>query len=70
MNFIQLIEKELKIKAKIKYLPSQPGDMIGTHAEVQEFNRDFKKLKNHSLKDGIKKFINWYKEYYNFDEQR
>jgi|MDTF01.1.fsa_nt_gb UDP-glucuronate 4-epimerase len=68
MKFIKLIEEELKIKAKIKYLPTQPGDMLGTHAEMKEFNKDFKKLENYSLKDGIKEFINWYKKYYMLNE--
>jgi UDP-glucuronate 4-epimerase len=68
MKFIKLIEEELKIKAKIKYLPTQPGDMLGTHAEMKEFNKDFKKLENYSLKNGIKEFINWYKKYYMLNE--
>ena len=68
MKFINLIEQELNIKAKIKYLPSQPGDMIGTHSDMSKFYKDYKKIKKIPLKDGIKEFINWYKKYYMLNE--
>ena len=70
MKFIELIEKEINLKAKIKYLPSQQGDMIGTHADMKKFNKDFKKIKNIPLAKGIKNFINWFKKYYKFDAKR
>jgi UDP-glucuronate 4-epimerase len=68
MKFINLIEQELNIKAKIKYLPSQPGDMIGTHSDMSKFYKDYKKIKKIPLKLGIRNFINWFKRYYNYDQ--
>ena len=70
LNFIKLIEEELKIKSKIKFLSNQQGDMKGTHADMSKFNYDFKKIKNYPLKQGIKKFVKWFKEYYKINEQR
>ena len=66
--FIKLKEDELKIKSKIKFLPAQQGDMIGTHADMKYFNRTFGKTKKTKLKVGIKSFINWYRLYFNKNE--
>ena len=70
MKFLNLIEKEINLKTKIKFLPSQTGDMLGTHADMKKFNNDFRKIKNTPLKKGIKNFINWFKKYYNLNATR
>jgi len=62
--FIECIEKELGKKAKKKYLPLQPGDIPETYADI---DYSIKMLNFHpktSIEQGIKKFIEWYKEYY------
>ncbi|MFH0818680.1 MAG: GDP-mannose 4,6-dehydratase [Patescibacteria group bacterium] len=62
--FIEIIEKELNQKASKKMLPKQPGDVDETYADIIKA----KKLLNYepktSIEDGVKKFIEWYKEYY------
>ena len=63
-KFINLLEKALKKKAKIEYLPAQQGDMIGTYSDVNEFNKKLKKIKSYPLFLGIKKFTDWYIKYY------
>ena len=70
MKFLNLIEREINLKTKIKFLPSQTGDMLGTHADMRKFNNDFRKIKNTPLKKGIKNFINWFKKYYNLNVTR
>ena len=42
----------------------QPGDMKETYADIEEFSNltGFKPLT--SLEDGLKNFIDWYKDYY------
>ena len=64
MNFINLIESELKIKAEIKFKPMQPGDVKETYAEISKSTSMLSYKPTISIEDGVKKFIVWYKEYY------
>ena len=41
-NFIDLIELNLKLKAKKKFLPIQPGDVPATFADISESKKDLK----------------------------
>ena len=63
-EFIKVIENELNIKAIKDFLPIQPGDVEETFADISKINEwtGFKPQTN--LNTGIKKFINWYKNYY------
>ena len=59
-QYLRIIEKNLKKKAKINYLPLQKGDVIKTHSKVRGNIR----LKNTtSIEKGIKMFITWYLSY-------
>ena len=62
-DLIKIIEKNLNLKAKKVFLPKLRGDLQKTFAD----NRDLKKIMKHfkatSYDEGIKKTINWYKEY-------
>ena len=63
IKFIRIIEKELAIKAKIKYLDKQLGD-VKTHANIDLAKKDFNYNPITTISDGIPKFIQWYKNYY------
>jgi UDP-glucuronate 4-epimerase len=65
MDFIQAIENELGIKAKKELLPLQPGDVPFTFADVTDLVRDTGYKPDTSVEEGVKKFIQWYKGYYN-----
>jgi len=43
----------------------QPGDVEITYADISELEHDFGFKPSTSLKDGLNKFVAWYKEYYN-----
>jgi UDP-glucuronate 4-epimerase len=64
LNFINSLEKELKIKAKKKYLPMQKGDVISTLSD----SKLLKKITGYNPKTdyrkGIKEFVSWYLRYY------
>ena len=62
--FISLIEKELGIKAKIKYLPMQKGDTLETFADIDDFIEKFNYRPSIDIETGVKKFIDWYKGFY------
>jgi len=64
MDFIAAIEESLGKKAKINYLPMQPGDVIATYADVDDLVRDVGFSPSTPIRDGIRKFIEWYKSYY------
>ena len=64
LNFLKEIEKNFKFKAKIKNMPLQLGDVKKTHSDIQSLKKFSKFQPKTNIKDGIFKFINWYKEYY------
>ncbi len=64
LDFIQAIEEELGIEAKKDFLPTQPGDVLATYADVSDLITDFNYKPAITLKEGIKKSIDWYKSYY------
>ena len=63
MAYIKLIEKELRIKAKIKFLPKQKGDVKETYSNIKKMQMFGYKPRT-NVKLGIKNFVNWYKNYY------
>ncbi len=64
MNFINTLEKELGIKAIKNYLPMQKGDVQSTLSDTKLLKRITGYNPKTKYQEGIKKFINWYKNYY------
>ena len=64
MKFINLLEECLGKKTQKEFLPIQPGDVPATYADVDDLMRDVGFKPNTPLKEGIRKFVEWYKEYY------
>jgi len=64
MKYIELIEKYLNKKAKIKYLPLQPGDVVNTASNITSIsaNLEYKPLIDVSV--GVKNFVDWYLDFY------
>ena len=62
--FIEVLENEIGSKAKKIYLPMQKGDVVSTHAETKSINEYIKFKPKTNLKDGIRRFVNWYINYY------
>ncbi len=63
--FLQCIEKELGKKAKIKLMPMQQGDIPDTLANISHAEKKLHFYPKTDVGEGIKKFISWYKEYFN-----
>ena len=63
MNYIKLIELNLKKKAIIKKYPLQKGDVYKTHASMKKIWSILKKKKQTTIKVGVKKFIEWFKNF-------
>lgn len=64
LDFIEEIENTTGIKANKQYLPMQPGDVEKTWADVTDLQRDFGYQPKTAIKEGVQKFIEWYKDYY------
>ena len=64
MHFIETIEECLGKKAKKKYLPMQPGDVIKTFADIDNLYDAVAYKPTTSIAIGIKSFVDWYKIYY------
>ena len=64
MTFIEVLEDCLGAKAVKNLLPLQPGDVPATYADIDDLSRDVGFKPGTPIEDGIKKFVEWYREYY------
>ena len=64
LKYIKIIEKQLNVKAKINYVNNVKTEVKETHSDKKKLFAYIKKKKCHTINDGIKKFISWYKYYY------
>ncbi|MFH1173045.1 MAG: GDP-mannose 4,6-dehydratase [bacterium] len=62
--FIQLLEDNIGKKAIKNYLPLQPGDVLETYADISKAQKLLNYHPQTKIEEGIKKFVEWYKEYY------
>jgi UDP-glucuronate 4-epimerase len=65
MDFIEAIEARLGIKAIKELLPMQAGDVPMTWADTNDLERDLQYRPDTPIREGVNRFIDWYKEYYN-----
>ncbi|WP_214858366.1 NAD-dependent epimerase [Exiguobacterium sp. s191] len=65
MKFINVLEEKIGKEANKQYMEMQPGDVLRTYADVSELERDIEFKPSTSIEDGLGKFVDWYKEYYN-----
>lgn len=64
MDFIHEIEKNLGIEAKKNFMDIQPGDVPKTWADLKPLKELIGFRPEVDVKEGVEKFINWYKKYY------
>ena len=67
MNFIQYLESFIGIKAKKRFMDMQPGDVLSTHSDTTKIQDWIGGYKMTSFAVGIKNFVNWYKNYHNYN---
>ncbi|MFO3667188.1 GDP-mannose 4,6-dehydratase [Anaerococcus kampingiae] len=74
LDFVEILQEEL-IRAKVlpedydfeshkKLVPMQPGDVPITYADTKPLEEDFGFKPDTSLREGIRKFAEWYKDFY------
>jgi len=64
MTFVEAIEKTLGKEAAKELLPMQPGDVAATCADVTDLVENLKYKPDTNVQDGIRNFIQWYREYF------
>ena len=64
LDFIETLEEAIGINAKKDFLPMQDGDVVSTYADTSDLMRDFGYKPETNLKEGIKHFVHWFKEFY------
>lgn len=74
LDFVVILQEEL-VRARVlpkdfdfemhkELVPMQPGDVPETYADIHALERDFGFRPKTSLRDGLRKFAEWYKSYY------
>lgn len=64
LEFIRLLEGELGQEAEKNMMPMQPGDVLETAADIQRSRELLGFDPKTPLKEGIRRFVAWYREYY------
>ncbi len=79
LDFVTILQEEL-IRANVlpsdydfeahkKLVPMQPGDVPVTYADTSALERDFGFKPSTSLREGLRKFAQWYHEFYQTEEK-
>ena len=69
MHYIDVLEQCLGRKAEKNLLPLQPGDVPDTYADVDDLVRDVGYKPETSVEDGVARFVGWYMDYYDIDNE-
>ncbi|MBE6712974.1 MAG: NAD-dependent epimerase/dehydratase family protein [Ruminococcaceae bacterium] len=74
LDFVDILQQELvragvlpedyDFEAHKKLVPMQPGDVPVTYADVSDLERDFGFKPSTSLREGLRRFAEWYKAFY------
>ena len=74
LDFVQILQEELisagvlpadyDFEAHKELVPMQPGDVPVTYADTSALEEDFGFKPHTSLREGLRKFAEWYKEFY------
>jgi len=65
MDYIKALEQELGRTSVKEFLPMQPGDVPDTYADVDQLMLDVHYKPETTVKEGIRRFVTWYRSYYN-----
>jgi UDP-glucuronate 4-epimerase len=65
MDYITALEEALGIEADKNMMPVQPGDVLETSADTQPLQEVTGFKPETSVKDGVKSFVDWYRDFYN-----
>lgn len=61
----EVLPKDYDFEAHKELVPMQPGDVPVTYADTSALEHDFGYKPSTPLREGLRKFAEWYKEFYN-----
>lgn len=61
LEMVRTIEKVLDVKAEIRYIPAQPGDVDRTFASIYKAERLLGYSPRTSFEEGVRRFTEWFK---------
>ncbi len=64
LDYINALEEFFEIEADKELLPIQPGDVPDTFADVSDLIKNFAYKPSMPIKEGIRNFVEWYREFY------
>ena len=64
MNFINILENKLDLKAIKNFQPMQPGDVEETYSDTEALEKWINYSPTTDIEEGLEKFVSWYKGYY------
>jgi UDP-glucuronate 4-epimerase len=64
LYLISLLEDRLGTKAVKEFMPLQPGDVIETHADIEDLAREVGYRPQTDIEEGVTKFVRWYRGFY------
>ncbi len=59
-----VLEKDFDFQGHMELVPMQPGDVPVTYADTADLERDFGFKPNTSLREGLRRFAQWYRSFY------
>ena len=65
IEYIEAIEEAVGKEAIKELLPLQPGDVQDTEADVQALDNAIGYKPSTPVRDGVRRFVDWYREYHN-----
>jgi UDP-glucuronate 4-epimerase len=63
-RFIEVLENCVGKKLQKNFLPLQPGDVLETYADINDLERDVDFKPQISIEEGIPRFVERYRNYY------
>ena len=79
LDFVDILQQELKHAGVIpltynfeehkKFVPMQPGDEEMSYADITDLEKDFGYRPQTTLREGLKVFAKWYKDYYEIETE-
>lgn len=66
-KFISVLEDKIGKTAVKNYMEMQPGDVVRTYADTSDLEKAINFRTSTSIEEGLEKFANWYKEFYNIE---
>ncbi|OGJ59825.1 hypothetical protein A2881_01680 [Candidatus Peribacteria bacterium RIFCSPHIGHO2_01_FULL_55_13] len=64
MDYVSAVEKACGKEGKKEFLPMQIGDVVSTSADISKAQKMLGYKPKTRIEEGVKKFVDWYREYY------